>query len=43
VVADLTEYITAKEMQLGTMRQVNEALADEMKQLARANMDKNDI
>jgi hypothetical protein len=43
VVADLTEYVTAKEMQLDTMRQVNEALADEMKLLAKANMDKNDI
>jgi hypothetical protein len=43
VVSDLTEYINAKEMQLETMRQVNEALTDEMKQLAKANMDKNDI
>lgn len=43
VVSDLTEYVGAKEMQLQTMRQVNEALTDELKQLAKASMHKNDI
>ena len=43
VVSDLTEYVSAKEMQLQTMRQVNQALTEELKQLAKANMHKNDI
>ncbi|KAI2500527.1 hypothetical protein MHU86_13951 [Fragilaria crotonensis] len=43
VVSDLTEYVGAKEMQLQTMRQVNQALTEELKQLAKASMHKNDI
>lgn len=43
VVADMTEYLNAKEMQLDTLKQVNEALSEEMKQLAKVNMSKNDI
>jgi hypothetical protein len=43
VVSDLTEYINAKEMQLQTMVQINQALTHEMKQLAKASMGKDEI
>ena len=43
VIADMTEYVNAKEMQLETMKQVNQALSEELHLLARANMSKNDI
>lgn len=43
VVSDLTEYVNAKEMQLETMKQVNQALTEELHMLAKANLDKNDI
>jgi hypothetical protein len=40
---ELTEYVAAKEMQLDTMRQVNDALQKELKQLAVASMKSNDV
>ena len=43
VVLELTEYVNAKEMQLDTMMQVNQALTDEVISLAKANMAKNEI
>mmetsp|Transcript_24170 Transcript_24170/g.34611 ORF Transcript_24170/g.34611 Transcript_24170/m.34611 type:complete len:282 (+) Transcript_24170:95-940(+) len=43
VVADLTEYVTAKEMQMETLKQVNETLSQELKLLAHANMSKDEI
>mmetsp|Transcript_2709 Transcript_2709/g.4024 ORF Transcript_2709/g.4024 Transcript_2709/m.4024 type:complete len:964 (+) Transcript_2709:87-2978(+) len=43
VVSELTEYVTAKEMQLETMKQVNEALTAELKELAKINMKTNEI
>jgi chromosome segregation ATPase len=43
VISELTEYVNAKEMQLETMIQVNQALAEEVTSLAKANMHKNDI
>ena len=43
VVLELTEYVNAKEMQLETIMQVNQALTEEVISLAKANMAKNDI
>lgn len=43
VVADMTEYVNAKEMQLETLKEVNQALSEELHMLAQANMSKNDI
>lgn len=44
VVADLTEYVSAKEMQLDTMTQINHALQEELHQLAmKKTFEKNDI
>lgn len=43
LLADLTEYVTAKEMQLETMKQVNEQLQLEIRTLAKANLDKNEV
>jgi chromosome segregation ATPase len=43
VVSELTEYVNAKEMQLETMRQVNETLTEDLKQLAKVNMSKDEI
>ena len=43
VVLELTEYVNAKEMQLDTMMQVNQALTDEVISIAKANMAKNEI
>lgn len=43
LLAETTEYINAKEMQLETMKQVNEQLQDEIRSLARANLGKNEI
>ena len=43
VVSDMTEYVSAKEMQLETLKQVNQALTEELHMLAQANMSKNDI
>jgi hypothetical protein len=43
LLSELTEYLSAKEMQLETFKQVNDALQTEIKDLAKANMSKNDI
>ena len=43
VISDMTEYVNAKEMQLETLKEVNQALQEELHMLARANMSKNDI
>lgn len=43
LLSELTEYLNAKEMQLDTMKQVNDTLQSEIRNLARASMSKNDI
>lgn len=43
LLAELTEYVSAKEMQLDTMKQVNEHLQDEIHSLAQANLSKNEV
>jgi ribosomal protein L18E len=43
LLSELTEYLSAKEMQLETFKQVNDALQTEIRDLAKANMSKNDI
>jgi hypothetical protein len=43
VISDMTEYVNAKEMQLETLKQVNQALSEELHLLAQASMSKNDI
>jgi len=43
LLTELTEYLNAKEMQLDTMKQVNDALQSEIRELAKAHMSKNDI
>jgi hypothetical protein len=43
LLSELTEYVNAKEMQLETFKQVNDALQTEIRDLAKANMSKNDI
>jgi hypothetical protein len=43
LLTELTEYLNAKEMQLDTMKQVNDALQSEIRDLAKAHMSKNDI
>jgi hypothetical protein len=43
LLSELTEYLNAKEMQLDTLKQVNDALQSEIRTLARASMSKNDI
>jgi len=43
LLSDLTEYVSAKEMQLDTYKQVNEALQSEIRDLAKVNMSKNDV
>ena len=43
LLSELTEYLNAKEMQLDTMKQVNDTLQSEIRHLARASMSKNDI
>ena len=40
---DLTEYVTAKEMQLDTLKHVNAALQTEIRDLAKASMSRNDV
>jgi seryl-tRNA synthetase len=40
---EMTDYVHAKEMQLETMKQVNEALQEEIKNLAKASFQKNDV
>ena len=43
VLDNMTEYVNAKEMQLDTMKQVNEALQAEIHGLAQASFNKNDV
>jgi hypothetical protein len=43
LLSELTEYVSAKEMQLETMKQVNDALQAEIRDLAKINMSKNDV
>lgn len=43
LLAELTEYIDAKERQLETMRLVNEQLQQEIHGLAKATLNKNEI
>ena len=43
VVADLTEYVNAKEMQLETTREINRALTEEMRIMAQNNLSNNDV
>jgi chromosome segregation ATPase len=43
LLSDLTEYVSAKEMQLETLKQVNEALQAEIHSLAQASLDKNEV
>jgi hypothetical protein len=43
LLSELTEYVSAKEMQLDTMKQVNETLQSEIRDMARSTMSKNDI
>lgn len=43
VIAELTEYLNAKEMQLGTMREVNRSLTNEIHELAKTNLSKNEV
>jgi len=43
VVEDLTEYVGAKEMQIGTMREVNRELNEEIRVLERTRLDRNDV
>eukprot|EP00980_Cylindrotheca_fusiformis_P010014 scaffold2214_cov139-Cylindrotheca_fusiformis.AAC.11 len=43
LLAELTEYVNAKEMQLETMKQVNEHLQQEIHSLAQANLSKNEV
>lgn len=43
LLAEMTEYVNAKEMQLDTMKQVNEQLQEELHSLARANLGKNEV
>jgi hypothetical protein len=41
LLSELTEYVSAKEMQLETLMQVNEAIQSEMRELAKSTMNKN--
>ncbi|KAG7370179.1 hypothetical protein IV203_027925 [Nitzschia inconspicua] len=43
LLTEMTDYVHAKEMQLETMKQVNEALQDEIRNLAKANLQKNEV
>jgi hypothetical protein len=43
LLAEMTEYLNAKEMQLETMRQVNDYLQSEIHSLAKANLNKNEV
>jgi hypothetical protein len=40
---EMTEYVNAKEMQLGTFKQVNEALQEEIHKMAKASLCKNEV
>jgi hypothetical protein len=43
LLSELTEYLTAKEMQLGTLKQVNAALQAEIHSLAQASLNNNEV
>ena len=43
LIAEMTEYVNAKEMQLETMKQVNEHLQQEIHSLAQANFSRNEV
>jgi hypothetical protein len=43
VLTEMTDYVHAKEMQLETMKQVNEALQQEIHNLAKAHRQKNEV
>jgi chromosome segregation ATPase len=43
LLAEMTEYLEAKEMQLDTMKLVNEHLQSEIHSLAKANLSKNEV
>jgi hypothetical protein len=43
LLSELTEYVSAKEMQLETFKLVNDALQTEIRDLAKATMKNNDI
>lgn len=43
LLSELTEYLNAKEMQLETLKEVNDALQAEIRNLAKAHMSKNDV
>lgn len=43
LLAEMTDYVTAKDMQFDTMKQVNEALQDEIHNLAQANLRSNEV
>jgi hypothetical protein len=43
LLAEMTEYVSAKEMQLDTIKQVNEHLQEEIHSLAQANLSKNEV
>ncbi|CAJ1934344.1 unnamed protein product [Cylindrotheca closterium] len=43
LIAEMTEYVNAKEMQLETMKQVNEHLQQEIHSLAQANFNRNEV
>ena len=43
LLSELTEYLNAREMQLGTLKQVNEALQSEIRGLAKASMSDHDV
>jgi exonuclease SbcC len=43
LLAEMTEYVTAKEMQLETYKQINEQLQVEIRSLAQASLSKNEV
>ena len=43
LLAEMTDYVTAKDMQFDTMKQVNQALQDEIHNLAQANLRSNEV
>lgn len=43
LLSEMTDYLHAKEMQMETMRQVNEALQEEIRNLARANLREDEV
>jgi len=43
LLSEMTDYVSAKEMQLDTMKQVNETLQEEIHNLAQANLRSNEV